>query len=790
MARLDTSDIISDRKHPNMTTHTFSRLSPADFEELVGDLLSASWKKRLERFTPGKDGGIDLRCLGLEGQDVIVQCKHTPGTTFQALLRALKKDELPKIKALAPSRYVLVLSQGVTPANKAKLFELLSPFVLSEDDIIGRQELNDLLKDFPKVETANFKLWFTSTAVMERVLHNAERCQTEFEVERVSNALPLFVQSNALPRAIEILDDTRVLVVSGAPGIGKTTLADMILFSHLDQGYEPVVILDSMEQARKLFDKTGKQIFYFDDFLGQTFLHDRPDLLDKNQDSALINFIDAVRRTKHSRFILTTREHILRKALDISEKLANSSLVESKCVLQLEDYSYAQKARILYNHLYFGDLPSAYKEELLEEDFFLDIIKHDNFSPRIIGWLSGYIRVKQVPLEAYRTHVKSLLDSPETIWRYAFEKQISEAARNLLLALGLQGDFANVVDLQPAWEELHRHSAGKYNYTRRPHEFRSALQDLEGSFIALHSYGVAFSNPSIRDFMQLIIRQSDTLAEDLVAGALRFRHLEELRNLCKDHESEPIGRIINAENANYLTAIRTSLTKPHMRWEKAKDGRRGYYIDTPPERRLAWLVEWAEESHSPSVLELAYDAFAALGSSFANAIPDINAVINTLETFDNAAWVAKCDTKGMRRLLFDVVLQNLQYARFYEWKRLLRYEQSNTFWTDEDMAAVSSAVASYCSDWIDEEISECVSESDLNELSDGIEGLINEYALPLERALSAIEDKLSDGEIPDSDGYNSSSLSKVSPSPIAPTPTSDDEIRGLFSTLLVQKVVE
>ncbi|MCW0217464.1 MAG: restriction endonuclease, partial [Prosthecobacter sp.] len=524
--------------------------SPADFEELVGDLLSASWGKRLERFTAGKDGGIDLRCLSLGGQDVIVQCKHTPGMTFQALFNALKKDELPKVKVLAPSRYVLVLSQGLTPANKTKLFKLLSPFVLSEDDIIGRQQLNDLLKDFPKVETANFKLWFTSTAVLKRVLHNAERCQTEFEVERVSNALPLFVQSNALPRAIDILNETRVLVVSGVPGIGKTTLADMILFSHLEQGYEPVVIQDSMEQARKLFDKNVKQIFYFDDFLGQTFLHDRPDLLDKNQDAALINFIDAVRRTKHSRFILTTREHILRKALDISEKLATSSLVESRCVLQLDDYSYVQKARILYNHLYFGDLPVAYKEELLKEDFFLDVIKHKNFSPRIISWLSGYIRVKQVPLEAYRAHVKSLLDSPETIWRHAFEKQISEAARNLLLVLGLQGDYGNVVDLQPAWEKLHRHSAAKYNFAMKPHEFRRALQDLEGSFVALHAYGVAFSNPSVRDFMQLIIRQSDTIAEDLVAGALRFRHLEELRNLCEGHENEAIGRVINADNGN------------------------------------------------------------------------------------------------------------------------------------------------------------------------------------------------------------------------------------------------
>ncbi len=703
--------------------------------------------------------------------------------TFQALFRALQKDELPKIKALAPSRYVLAISQGLTPPNKKKLFNLLSPYVTSEDDIIGRQGLNDLLKDFPKVETANFKLWFTSTAVMKRVLHNAERCQTEFEVERVSSALPLFVQSDALPRAISILDETRVLVVSGVPGIGKTTLADMILFSHLEQGYEPVVIQDSMEQARKLFDKDSKQIFYFDDFLGQTFLHDRPDLLDKNQDAALINFIDAVRRTKSSRFILTTREHILRKALDISEKLATSSLVESKCVLQLDDYSYAQKARILYNHLYFGDLPSAYKAELLKEDFFLEIIKHENFSPRIISWLSGYIRVKQVPIENYRVHVKSLLDSPESIWRHAFEKQISEAARNLLLVLGLQGGSASVTDFQPAWDELHRYCARKYNYATRPHEFRRALQDLEGSFVALHSYGVAFSNPSIRDFIQLIIRQSDTFAEDLVAAALRFRHLEELRNLCKDHECEPIGRVINANNTDYLAAIRKSLTRPYMRWETTKNSYRGLYIDTAPERRFTWLVEWAEESQSANVLEVTYEAFAMLESSFANEAPDINAVINTLAALDMAPWVAKRDSKKMRRSLLDVVLSNLQYARYYEWNRLLKYEQSCEAWTPEDEATVLDAVQSYCNDWIDDEIAD-TPRSELSELNDGIAVLIKDYALPLDRALSAIQDRISDAAVPDSDDYDGSNFTSTIKRPWVEPQQLDDEIKGLFSTLL------
>ena len=102
------------------------------------------------------------------------------------------------------------------------------------------------------------------------------------------------------------------------PGIGKTTLADLLLYSHLEQGFKPVVIQDGLADARRMFEKNTKQIFYFDDFLGQTFLHDRPDMLGGNQDAALVTFMEAVSNTQHSRFILTTREHILGSALTFS----------------------------------------------------------------------------------------------------------------------------------------------------------------------------------------------------------------------------------------------------------------------------------------------------------------------------------------------------------------------------------------------------------------------------------------------------------------------------------------
>src|SRR5580698_11540276 len=99
-----------------MATYDFSRLSSYDFEELIRDLLQAEWRLRLESFKPGADSGIDLRCLTGKN-NIIVQCKHFTQSGYQKLLSQLRKDELPKIHKLAPTRYVLVTSVPLSPKN-------------------------------------------------------------------------------------------------------------------------------------------------------------------------------------------------------------------------------------------------------------------------------------------------------------------------------------------------------------------------------------------------------------------------------------------------------------------------------------------------------------------------------------------------------------------------------------------------------------------------------------------------------------------------------------------------
>lgn len=280
-----------------MPGHDLKQLSSRDFEELTRDLLQAEWGVALEAFKAGRDQGIDLRHVSTDKGATIVQCKHYAGSGYTKLLAHLRSSELEKVRKLKPKRYVLVTSVELSASNKDTIVELFDPFIVSPNDVKGANDIDGLLQRHSNVVRANFKLWLTSTEVLERVLHNAEVCQTEFAVERVIRKLPIFVQNAAFPRAQDILDKTNVLVISGVPGIGKTTLAEMLLYAHLEQGYEPVVIRTDVREGKNVFNSKRRQVFYFDDFLGQTFLGENRFPGGMNSDMSLVEFVEMTKRT-------------------------------------------------------------------------------------------------------------------------------------------------------------------------------------------------------------------------------------------------------------------------------------------------------------------------------------------------------------------------------------------------------------------------------------------------------------------------------------------------------------
>lgn len=130
-----------------MGDYDFSTINDKDFEVLCLDLLNAKYKLNLQSFKVGKDKGIDLRySTSKNNNEIIVQAKHYSGSSYAQLKHTLKETEAKNVKQLNPNRYMIVTSLSLSASQKDDLKNLFNPFVIDSNDVLGRDDLNAILR--------------------------------------------------------------------------------------------------------------------------------------------------------------------------------------------------------------------------------------------------------------------------------------------------------------------------------------------------------------------------------------------------------------------------------------------------------------------------------------------------------------------------------------------------------------------------------------------------------------------------------------------------------------------
>jgi len=376
-----------------MPDYDFRTLSPIDFEALTRDLLQAELQVRFESFTPGRDGGIDFRYSPATGKSWILQSKHYAASGFSGLLSVLKTKEIQKVRKLDPKRYFLMTSVGLTPQQKQQIADLFDFIPLQVADVFGRDDLNNLLGRHENIERQHFKLWFASIPVFEELLNKRARNFTRDTLQRIVDKAQVYVQTPSFPQALKLLKNHNICIICGIPGIGKTTLAEMLLLHFAAQGYDIIRVSGDISEAHDFQYRGVRRLFYYDDFLGQAVLGDK---LNKNEDQRLIEFVQAIQKSEASKLILTTREYILNQARIEHERLAEWVSGFITCVLDLKKYTRRVRAQILFNHIYFSDLSPAYKRALVSHPQFVSLVDHKNYSPRIVQFMTDAARLRQI----------------------------------------------------------------------------------------------------------------------------------------------------------------------------------------------------------------------------------------------------------------------------------------------------------------------------------------------------------------------------------------------------------
>ena len=495
-----------ERSELKMNTYNLAALDDKEFEAFAVDLIGREIGVRIERFKSGTDKGVDGRWFITETQEAVVQCKHWIRSGFAKLLSEMKKTEKPKIVRLKPARYILITSVELSRHNKQALLKQLAPYVLSERDIYGSEDIHDLLARHPEVEKRHYKLWLTSATALSHIFNNAIAGRSAFNSTKITEKLPLIVKTDDLEDARSLLSQRHVIIITGVPGIGKTTLAEQLLIELLADGFELIYLEQNVSEAELPLLTDKKQVLYSDDFLGRNIL----EALERKFDSHIVGLINRVCDDKTKRFLLTSRTNILNQGKHLTDLIALNKIEKNEFEVRIEKLSRWDKARILYSHIWHSKLPDATLDELFKDKRYRTVIDHRNFNPRLISFITDSDKAERHGVGGYWKYVTDTLENPKDIWAHFFDAQLSQECRDLVYLVVFNSRSIAEAALLNSFRESRAIVAG--NEGKVEHDVTVALKICVGSVLNRllnpKTGHVEFElfNPSIADYVYGSIR--------------------------------------------------------------------------------------------------------------------------------------------------------------------------------------------------------------------------------------------------------------------------------------------
>lgn len=611
-----------------MLNYDFSNLSSREFERLCRDLIQAKEQDEenkyifVESFKEGPDGGIDLR-FEKDGKTVIVQVKRSKG--YHSLESELG-NEPDKVKKLNPPRYCLMTAAGLSPGDKAKIQKKFYPFILNDGDIIGRDDLNNLLRDFPDIELKHLELWISSTAVLSTLLYKRNSLWTEIDKDDIVKSIKLYVSNESFHQALGILKNYHYVIISGIRGIGKTILAQMLINYLLTRDKERggvdqfVSIVDkNLDEFSSLYVEGKRQVFFYDDFLDSIVLDNQPV---EGKEGKLLRMIKYIRSKPGKLLILTTREDILRYAVPNSVDLERNDIEIAKYELKSEIYTEEIRAQILYKHLAAADLPAPYIDNLLRDRQYMKLVKHQYFNPLIIERFIGDNGVnicrgpwKECKPQNFVSAFVHCFDNPNFLWKEVYS-EIFDIERCALYVLLVMGHPVLISDWRNAFFNFYRVNSPRLSFYLGNAKWERIVSNLSDSFIKTKPLNncndatVDFLNSSLQDYLFSILKDDYRFYRELIKGSCFVEQLCRIfsdgSNECKWTIPENMFPLLNDKICQIMTNFKSCGTitldknQPVIRRCTFLDGLR-LCADTFPEVNRQY--HFVDKFVSPALIE-------------------------------------------------------------------------------------------------------------------------------------------------------------------------------------------
>lgn len=378
-------------------------------------------------------------------------------------------------------------------------------------------------------------MWITSTNVLQTILNSAIEGRSRYKLEEIIEESNRYVVTRSHNQAMKMLEDKHSIIITGEPGVGKTSLADQLCQNYVAHGFDLCFIENSLNEAEAYYNEERKQIFYFDDFLGRNFLL----ALSHHQDSQVINFISRIKRDKKKRFILTSRTNVLNKGKHLSDLFEIKKVDRNEYEVTISALTDYDKAKILYNHIWFSQLDDGYIDEIYKKKRYHKIIKHNNYNPRLISFITDAHRLESIELEDYWSYIEDTLGNPRDIWKNVFDVQIDEISKHMVVAVSINGIGISEQHLKEFYSRL---KAGKL-CVGDTSTFYSVMRLLVGALLnrtVVDKDYILYNlfNPSIADYVLSSYMDDIDYVDELLACLKTIQAIDNINSLCKSGELE------------------------------------------------------------------------------------------------------------------------------------------------------------------------------------------------------------------------------------------------------------
>lgn len=523
--------------------YNLKNLNDYEYEVLCLDAMSKILKKKLYRFARGKDGGIDI-CDNIDNPKIIIQVKQYSNSKYSNLKSVIKNEEFKKIQRICPDEYYLCTSMELTRENKKELYEILNPYMKEATNIIDGVEMNDFLEQEDNIDIVkkNYKLWINSTNVLSLINNKNVFIDCDELMYDIENHIKSFVETEGYIEAYNKLNKENIIIIIGGPGVGKSTISKMILLKYASDGYKVRYTTDNnISNIKNILsmDNDSKEIVLLDDFLGQHYLN-----LKESEPNELKTLLSFIHRNKNKKLILNSRITILNEAKN--RYINFNELIEeyetNTYLINLDNMKKVEKAKILYNHMFFNNITREHFINIKEDKRYLNIVKHNNYNPRIIEYVTKGNRYKSIDPKQYYNYIIKNLDNPKDVWKDEFENRLSTEDRTLMLILYSLTN--NYIEINILREVYNKSIKGLYNIDSSLNTFDRVIYRLSDSLIVKledsNRIKVGVLNPSINDYIKneldLNVNEQMYIAHNAiyVEQLLKFSDSEAVEEIIKE----------------------------------------------------------------------------------------------------------------------------------------------------------------------------------------------------------------------------------------------------------------